>query len=366
MTEREALQSIRKLRKRIRAVDAGILALLRRRLSLARRVGEAKAAAGLPVRDFKTESGVLDAARSYCEKSGLSPDLGEEIVRTLTRGSVEVQERIRHGRFQGGLKDVLVLGGCGAMGRWFADFFDAQGHRVRVADTRRGARSHYPLVRDAAGASREADIVVIAAPIRGVGPTLRMLRESGTRALVFDIASVKSPFLGEFRSAAASLRIGSIHPMFGPDAKLLSGRTLILCDAGRPEDRREIRSLFQGTALSIVEMPLKDHDRWMACILGLSHLVNILYFDALASSGRRFSALQRFGSTTFERQSDASRQVAFENARLYYDIQSLNPGSRAVMKALRSSLERVDRAVRSGRPDAFLSLMRRGRGFFGS
>lgn len=366
MRELEALRSIQKLRKRIRAVDVGILALLRRRLSLARRVGEAKAGAGLPVRDFKAESGVLAAARAYCEKSGLSPGLGEEIVRTLIRGSVEVQEGIRHGRFEGRLKDVLVLGGCGAMGRWFADFFSAQGHRVRVSDTRPGARSEYPLVRDAARAAREAEVAVIAVPIRSVGPTLRMLRGSGTRALVFDIASVKSPFLAEFRAAARTMRVGSIHPMFGPDAKLLSGRTLILCGAGRPADRREIRSLFQGTALSIVEMPLEEHDRWMAYILGLSHLVNILYFDALASSRKTFSSLRRFGSTTFERQSASSRQVAFENARLYFDIQSLNPGSLSVLSALRAGLDRLGRSVRSADPAPFLRVMRRGRAFFGT
>jgi chorismate mutase len=48
------------LRSRIAAVDASLIELIAKRLALAREIGEAKRAAGLPVRNYATESEVLD------------------------------------------------------------------------------------------------------------------------------------------------------------------------------------------------------------------------------------------------------------------------------------------------------------------
>ena len=61
------------LRARIAAVDAELLALVARRLALARAVGEAKRAAGLPVRSFGTEAEVL--ARFRADAAAHSLDL---------------------------------------------------------------------------------------------------------------------------------------------------------------------------------------------------------------------------------------------------------------------------------------------------
>jgi chorismate mutase/prephenate dehydrogenase len=350
------MKELQKIRTQIRAVDASILRLLKRRLTLAQSIGKAKVAAGLPVRDFRIENDVLSAARAYCEKEGLAPELGEELMRTLIKGAVEVQEKIRGERFEGRLKTVLVIGGLGGMGRWFSNFFKAQGHKVHIADIRRDASAKFPFVEDVAAFAPQAEIIVIATPIRAVGGIIRELERPRTRALVFDVASIKSPFIKTLRAARRrGLRVGSIHPMFGPDAKLLSGRTLIICELGSAQEQRETHDLFAGTALSIVKMPLEDHDQWMAYIA---------YFDALAASGKSFAALNNFGSTTFHRQSTSSQQVANEHAELYFDIQHLNPHSAQVFDKLQASVARLKKAATQANSKSFLAIMARGRKYF--
>ena len=62
---------------------------------------------------------------------------------------------------------------------------------------------------------------------------LKQLAARKPRGVVFDIGSLKTPL----RSGLATLRDAgcratSIHPMFGPDTELLSGRHVIFIDLG--------------------------------------------------------------------------------------------------------------------------------------
>ena len=51
------------------------------------------------------------------------------------------------------------------------------------------------------------------------------------------------------RLAAAGCKVTSIHPMFGPDTRLLSGRSVVFCDVGVPEASREARAANYDEAL---------------------------------------------------------------------------------------------------------------------
>jgi chorismate mutase/prephenate dehydrogenase len=163
------------------------------------------------------------------------------------------------------------------------------------------------------------------------------------------------------RLAAAGCKVTSIHPMFGPDTRLLSGRHVVFCDVGVPEATREARALFASTMAEQTEMSVDDHDRLMAYVLGLSHALNLAFFTALAESGELVPRLQRMSSTTFDAQLRVASLVARDNPYLYFDIQTLNDYGTAALHALRSATERIQRLV-EGRDEAgFVELMAAGR-----
>ena len=76
---------------------------------------------------------------------------------------------------------------------------------------------------------------------------------------------------------AAGLRVSSIHPMFGPNTELLSGRHVIFIDLGQGDALERTRALFAPTMVEQVVMSLDEHDRLIAYVLGLSHAVNIAF-----------------------------------------------------------------------------------------
>jgi prephenate dehydrogenase len=101
------------------------------------------------------------------------------------------------------------------------------------------------------------------------------------------LGSLKTPLRAGPRRALvkAGCRVTSLHPMFGPDTELLSGRHVIFIDLGDADALAEAQELFAPTMAERVVMGLDEHDRLIAYVLGLSHALNIAFFTALADSG---------------------------------------------------------------------------------
>jgi chorismate mutase/prephenate dehydrogenase len=352
------------LRDRIAALDRQIIDLVAERQRVSDQIGTVKRAAGRATRDFRREKQVIDAARSYAAACGVSPDAAESLMELLIRSSLTTQERSRvraEGAGQG--QQALVIGGRGKMGRWFVEFLDSQGYAVTVADPG-GAVNGFPHVADWRQLPDSYTLTVLATPLGVTAGILDDIGRLGRHGLVFDIGSLKSPLVPALRRLAAQgARVTSVHPMFGPDTELLSGRHVLFMDAGNTEAVREARALFGSTMAQQLEMPLEDHDRLIAYVLGLSHALNIAFFTALAESGETAPRLARLSSTTFDAQLAVAARVAGENPYLYFEIQSLNPQGLRALEELQAAVARLTRIVRDGDEAAFVRLMEQGRDY---
>ena len=348
-----------RVREEIAQVDRQIIELAARRGELAERLGSLKRTAGSPIRDYAHEKVVVDRARDIAESFGLSEDLAERLMLELIRSSLLVQERGHVQASSAGTgRSAMVIGGAGQMGRWFVRFLQSQGFSVSVADPAGGDFGDW---RDT---DREHDIYVVATPLPVTAGILEEMSQAPPSGLVFDIGSLKTPLRsGLTELVNAGGRVASIHPMFGPETKLLSGRHVVVVDVGVPEATQGARDLFASTMVSLVEMDLDSHDRLIAYILGLSHALNIAFFTALAESGETASRLADLSSTTFDRQLAVASQVARENPHLYFEIQSLNEYGGESLAALASAVGRLQDVVAEGDIDGFVALMERGAGY---
>ena len=362
-------------RGRLAELDRAILHLVAARQTLASEVGRLKSAAGRPTRDYAQEKEVVDRARRAAAAMNLSSDLAEQLMLLLIRASLTVQEQDRlqaagtvaegagHAGDTGGRgRAVLIIGGAGKMGRWFARFLTSQGFSVEIADPA-GPVEGFPHLDDWRESPLRHDIILVATPLRVSSTVLEELASRRPRGVVFDIGSLKSPLRAGLEALKdAGVAVASIHPMFGPDTELLSGRHVIFVDAGVPEASRRARELFASTMAVQVEMDLESHDRLVAYILGVSHALNIAFFTALAESGEAAGRLRQLSSTTFDAQIEVARRVAAENPHLYYEIQALNEYGLEALDALVDAVNRLRSVVEKRDEDAFAAMMRRGAG----
>lgn len=354
-------KTLRGLRRDIERVDREIFQLVERRLALARRIGELKIEAGMPLRDFRVETEVLARAEALAAEIGFDPSLGRELVMALLHGSIKVQEDLRESRHRVGLKRVAVLGGRGKMGSWLCHFLRGQGHEVLVVDPA-GALEGFPHAAALAGVPAGFDVYVLAVPMSAAPALYRELLTRDGGALFVDILSLKAPVVEIIREGVArGRRVASLHPLFGPAVVLLSGRVLVVCDCGSPAAAAAARELFAGTSLTVGETSLEEHDQLMALVLGLSHAVNVVFLHALQASGRSYADLRRFASTTFSRQVTAAGEVARENPDLYDEIQHLNPNTGPTFELLLRAAREVADAAGAARRGAFAEIMLAGR-----
>lgn len=253
---------------------------------------------------------------------------------------------------------ALVVGGRGLMGRWFCSFLESMGHEVLTVDPQGPTKGYLRAPTIAAGLQHlgPRDLALLATPMERTAEALEEVRRARTEALVADVSSIKAPLrAGLRRMARERFKVVSLHPMWGPDAVLLSDKNLLVLDCGSRAAVREVKGLFRDTAVKVQELPLEDHDRLMGWALGLPHVTSLAFSLALARSGVGPEQLEQLGGPTMKQQLRVARGVARENKALYHGIQALNPHSPEVHGALLASLKELQAALRD--PARFNALM---------
>jgi chorismate mutase / prephenate dehydrogenase len=352
------------LRTALTDLDGQLLELVARRQALSGQVAAVKRATGRATRDFGREREVILRGRNTAERLKISPDLAESLLRQLIQSSLATQEQARvAAQAHGSGKRALVIGGHGKMGGWFAEFLASQGFRVAIADPQ-GGLPGFDTVADWQTDPLDFDLIVLATPLSATADLLQVLARRRPRGLVFDLGSLKTPLrAGLDALVKAGCRVTSVHPMFGPDTELLSGRHVIFIDLGNQEALAQAQELFAPTMAERVVMDLDEHDRLIAYVLGLSHALNIAFFTALADSGEAAPRLAKLSSTTFDSQMEVASRVAAESPDLYFEIQSSNDYGNESLQALQKAVERLVAAVKTKNAQEFTALMTHGRAY---
>jgi chorismate mutase/prephenate dehydrogenase len=359
--------SLKSLRERLNELDRQLIELIAERQSVVEQVGAFKQSEGQKIRDFAREKRVLDGARNTAGELGVAPDIAEQVMRLLIQTSLTRQEleRVR-AEGQGDGQKALVIGGSGKMGRWFAQFLNSQGYEVSIADPAESPPG-FAHCADWRDCSNDFAITVVAAPLQVSADILREMATRSHTGLIFDIGSLKTPLIPALEALAASgARVTSLHPMFGPDTELLSGKHVLFMDVGHAEATDAARRLFDATMVKQTSMALSEHDRLIAYVLGLSHALNIAFSAVLAKSGESVPRLADLSSTTFDAQLGVAAKVAEENPQLYYEIQSLNKHGLEPLEGLQDVIQTIVDAVRQDDEQAFVDLMLQGRKYMAS
>jgi chorismate mutase/prephenate dehydrogenase len=356
--------SLEDLRKRLSALDAALIELIAQRQEIVSEVSAHKISTGAPTRDYAREREILERVRTQAAELGAEPDVAEHVMRLLIRSSLTKQEQTRVAAESSGEgKRALIIGGAGKMGIWIAEFLASQGYGIEIADpTPSGAP--FPQIEDWRESALDHDIIVVAAPLKATARILEALAERKPSGLIFDVGSLKTPLkAGLEKLRESGCRVASLHPMFGPDTQLLSGRHIIFIDEGDPESTDQARALFVSTMAELVDMTLEEHDRLIGYVLGLSHALNLAFFTALAGSGELVPKLKQLSSTTFDAQLSVASRVASENPHLYFEIQALNEYGDVSLDALVEAAQQIRDLIGNNDEAGFVSLMEAGRSY---
>lgn len=342
------------LRERINEVDRKIVELMVDRLEIARQIGAYKMENGIPIRDVEREELVFKKYRDNAEAMGISPDVAEAVCRILVKDSVD--EQAANTPNTSGSKTVGIIGGKGRMGRWLDLLLTGDGHKTIIVDV--GTETTLEDCKD-------ADIVIISTPIPTIKELYAQLDKICSKDTVLtDLASIKSSFYRDLIEMSQHRKVCSMHPMFASSDRSLYDRNLIMCDCGNKEALDIVRTLFANKGANIITMEVEKHDKYMSYVLGMSHAINIAFFDSLVKSGFTYSELNSIASTTFRKSLDANKSVAFDNPVLYHDIQYLNENSKDTWDIFYSCITELKEASLKEDKTDFVDIMSKGREYF--
>lgn len=175
----------------------------------------------------------------------------------------------------------IGLIGFGAFGRLIARHAPA-GVRLLAYDAAPEAVGGYsPASRQLSPASlaeaASCPLVVLAAPVAATAAICRQIApwlRPGT--LVVDVGSVKAqPVADMLANLPAHVEIAGLHPLFGPQsaANGLSGLRLVACPVRGRQVFRLAALLKAGFGLEMQFASPEDHDREMAVVQGVTHMV---------------------------------------------------------------------------------------------
>jgi prephenate dehydrogenase len=267
---------------------------------------------------------------------------------------------------------AAVIGGAGRMGSWLATFLSKNGYQVIVTDrntpaARRLARAHdFRYVNDHATAIRISQLVIMATPTHVTKKILENLPEniSNTKAFV-EISSVKAPLRSALkRTREQGISVLSIHPMFGPGAKGVEGRTVLVMPIARrsPIAGSFLRTLRRNGA-RLVTCSLDEHDRLISMILTLPHFLNVAFVNVLKSSGISSNLLSRIAGSTFKLQLLIAEEVHQESLDNELSVLIDNPYSATVLKKSTQASATLTGIIARGNRTMIMRTLHAGRGY---
>ncbi|MGE8633900.1 MAG: prephenate dehydrogenase [Achromobacter piechaudii] len=274
----------------------------------------------------------------------------------------------------GPLIPVLAVVGVGLIGGSFAAALRQAGQVGRVLGVGRNAASLARAVElglideavSAEDAAKRADIVLLSTPVGGLKNVLsRMLPHLGAATVVTDAGSTKAEVVDAAREALGD-QVGRFvpgHPIAGAertgpeaaDAALYRGRTVILTPL--PQNSAQsidlVRRAWQACGASVINMDADAHDRVLASVSHLPHLLSAVYMEQVATAADARTRLDLAGSGF----RDFTR-IAAGSPEMWRDIFLSNRDAMlAELADVRAVLDRAERAIADGDDAALLALL---------
>ena len=202
------------------------------------------------------------------------------------------------------------------MGRLFARLFSEAGYQVSISDEQNGPIDWEKPAQN--------DVVILAVPLAAVEEAVRLLGPfTKPDGLVIDISSLKQAPVAAMEQYCRGEVIGC-HPLFGPSVESLKGHTIFLSPVRSDHWIGWIRSFFAEQGARLVDIDPEEHDKLMATVQSLRHLMLIcfgrslmkLQFDLTANlptSGKWFPLLLEMLNRQFEQPAELYTDIAMQN-----------------------------------------------------
>jgi len=254
-------------------------------------------------------------------------------------------------------KSISIIGAGGKMGKWFVKFFLANGYQVIGYDIENEIKDKAVIKAESlVGAILKADYVMLCTPTRRTPEIIRLIaKEMKRESYLIEISSQKSKTAASLSKMPAKVNPLCIHPMFGPGTKKIIGQHIISIPIKDAKKELSVaKSLFPGA--NFVTIDVIEHDKKIAVILGLTHLINVVFANILAKDDK-ITLTEKMSGTTFKAQKILTESIMTESPELIETIIS-NPEIRRFAEEFWRDFGRLLTSVQEGKSEEVIDYIK--------
>lgn len=255
------------------------------------------------------------------------------------------------------MKSVTVIGAGGQMGQWFVKYFTSKGFEVTGYDSEKKVTGKKVKVSESlVGGILKANYVVLCTPTRRTPEIIRLIAKEMQRGTyLIEISSEKSKVVTSLAKMPAKINPICIHPMFGPGIKSLKGQNIISVPIKDAKKELTVtKELFEGA--SFVTIDASEHDKKIAVILGLTHLMNLVFANII-SKDEKTHLTEKMSGTTFRVQKTLAESIMTESPELIETIIA-NPEIRRVAEELWKDVGRLLTSVQESKTEEVITYIK--------
>ena len=244
------------------------------------------------------------------------------------------------------IESIAIIGAGGQMGKWLAGYFVKKGFEVTGFDTENPVPTNINKAESLISAILNKEYVLLSTPTKKTPEIIRLIaKEMKRESYLIDITSQKSKTATALGKIPAKVCPVCIHPMFGPGAKGVKGQNIISIPIKDGKKELDVaKNLFPDA--NFVTIDSTEHDKKIAIILGLTHLINIAFANILAKDDK-ILLTEKMAGTTFKAQKIIAESILTESPELIETIIS-NPEIRRVAEEFWKDIGRLLSSAQEG------------------
>jgi|TARA_B110001454_G_scaffold76960_1_gene74538 prephenate dehydrogenase len=253
------------------------------------------------------------------------------------------------------VKTIAIIGAGGAMGKWFSEYFLKKGFEVTGFDNTNPVAKNIKEAGSLISAILKVDYVLLSTPTKKTPEIIRLIaKEMKRESYLIDITSQKLKTATSLGKIPAKVSPICIHPMFGPGAKNLKNHNIILVPIKDGKKELNIaKDLFPDA--NFVTIDSTEHDKKIAMILGLTHLINIAFANILAKDDK-ILLTEKMAGTTFKAQKILAESIMTESPELIETIIS-NPEIRRVAEEFWKDVGKLIASAQDGKSEEIIEYI---------
>jgi len=226
---------------------------------------------------------------------------------------------------------VGIIGGTGSMGRWFERFFSESGHRVLIAG-RKTELAYTDL-------AQKSDVVILSVPLEAakriageIGPLLNKNK------LLIDFCSLKEDILNHMMQSTSAQVFGT-HPLFGPSVESIKGQNIIICPGRGTRFLNWFEAELSAKGGVVTRMDPVIHDKHMAVVQGLTHLLAVALGRTLQEMEMSPQAAMLYSTPVFRIKLDMMGRLFAQDHDIYKKLIGENRHVRPAVEIFLSAVE---------------------------